>query len=150
MTSSKKLIPLLLLCIWITLMFFLSSQNGEQTASTSSGIADWIAMLFYKAPTQPQVNHIHMLLRKSAHIILFFGVGAISFYTFLILCKKRPILTMLASLILTVLVAFFDEWYKIYIPGRHCDMGEALLNAISGLIAIGFYILLHRFRRRKE
>ena len=146
----SRYISFFLLLVWMSLIFLLSTQNGEQTVAISSGIADWIADNLYKEPTPLQINDMHMLLRKIAHIILFSGFGFLSFYSFLIVFTSRLGLVALGASTLTVIVAFFDEWHKAFIPGRHCHIEEALLNAVSGCIAIACCIFWHLFRKKRK
>ena len=53
--------------------------NGDQTAETSSGIAEKVAKIIYTQPTIKQVNQVHTCIRTLAHIGLFFVLGVLSY-----------------------------------------------------------------------
>ena len=146
---SKKLLPLCLCIFWLLLIFFLSTQNGDQTAAASSGIASWLANIIYGSPTQMQINDVHMLIRKVAHFGLFYGFGVLSTYTLFVFIEKCKRVTVCFSMLVVLAVAIFDEWHKTFIPGRHCHIDEILLNAIAGILGVGFVVLVVWCRDRK-
>lgn len=157
----SKLLPLLLCLVtilWIIGIFTLSSQDGEQTAKASGGMAQTTAALLYKQPTEQQVDQVHVVLRKVAHIGLFFILGLLSYAAAAnTLGRKRPNKrwpSLILALALTSLYGFFDEWHKQFIAGRHFDIGETILNIVCGLVgvlvafAVGLWILRRNTRKR--
>lgn len=130
---------ILALC-WMGLIFFLSSQNGGQTAKTSSGLAEKAAEVIYTQPTIQQISRVHVDLRKAAHIGLFFALGMLIYAavkaTFSFLNKKNVWLPGVIAAVLTSSCGFFDEWNKQFIAGRHFNTGETLLNVFCGIIGM--------------
>ena len=119
-------------------IFFLSSQNGEETTALSSGVSYKIAKLIYgeSEPTDIQINDVHMALRKSAHIALFLVLGILVTISMVTILIKKPWLAYVSSIIIVCSCAFFDEWHKIFIVGRHFDIGESVLNGVCGLAGV--------------
>lgn len=77
MTKRLILVILCLCCIgWLTLIFHLSTEDGEKTADTSIHIAEKISGVLYSSPTVEQTAGIHYMVRKAAHVILFFCSGS--------------------------------------------------------------------------
>lgn len=64
--------------LWMLLIFFLSSQDGEQTAKLSLAISEFLS-LFGGGGTEEAAAQTHMEIRKLAHIILFLVLGVISY-----------------------------------------------------------------------
>ena len=124
--------------LWIGMILSLSSQNGDQTAELSGGLAGWIAELIFRDPSAGQMEQVHMLIRKLAHVVLFLGLGGLSYaaghVTFHRKGRRRAAAGISAVLILSC--AFLDEWHKQFIPGRHFDTGETLLNMCCGIAGI--------------
>jgi len=146
--SKLLLITLWIITIcWIGIIFFLSSQNGEQTANTSVGIAKKTAEVIYTQPTIQQINSIHFDLRRISHIGLFFILGGLVHAavksTFNYFNRKSILLPWIIAVAISSFYGFFDEWHKQFIPGRHFDTGETLLNVISSIagVAIAFGIM---------
>ena len=73
MTMRKSFRFFLPAILWLGIIFFLSGQTGEQTASLSLSIARWLARFF---PGASEAG-LHMWLRKLAHIGAFLGAGAV-------------------------------------------------------------------------
>lgn len=157
----SKLLPLLLCLVtilWIIGIFTLSSQDGEQTAKASGGMAQTTAALLYKQPTEQQVDQVHVVLRKIAHIGLFFILGVLSYAAAAnTLGRIRPNKrwpSLVLALVLTSACGFFDEWHKQFIGGRHFDAGETLLNIACGILGVllafaaGLWMLRRKNRKR--
>lgn len=131
--------------VWFALLIFLSGQNGEETAELSSEIAEWFQKyLFPKFEDQT----IHMVLRKVAHAFVY-AVEAL-----LLVAPLTKYMSMKRSMLLTLalcsVVAILDEVFKAYIPGRHCDWPEILLNIMGVSIGIGVGGILSLFVRAKR
>lgn len=137
--NTSRLLCLITL-LWMLAIFFLSSQNGEQTAKASGGLAQTIAGILYRQPTEQQVDQVHVVLRKSAHIALFFILGVLSYAAAAnTLGRIRPHKrwpSLVLALVLTSACGFFDEWHKQFIGGRHFDTGETLLNIACGILGV--------------
>lgn len=155
----SKLLPLLLCLVtilWIIGIFTLSSQDGEQTAKASGGMAQTTAALLYKQPTEQQVDQVHVVLRKIAHIGLFFILGVLSYAAAAnTLGRIRPNKrwpSLVLALVLTSACGFFDEWHKQFIGGRHFDAGETLLNIACGILGVllAFAAGLWMLRRKNQ
>lgn len=157
---AKNISPLLCLItlLWMLAIFLLSSQDGEQTARASGGLAQTIAGILYHQPTEQQIGQVHVVLRKSAHIGLFFILGVLSYAAAAnTLGRLRPNKrwpSLVLALALTSLYGFFDEWHKQFIGGRHFDTGETLLNIACGILGVllafeaGLWMLRRKNRKR--
>lgn len=151
MTKRLVFFVLCLCCIgWLGLIFHLSTENGEKTADTSMRIAEKISGMFYNSPTQEQVKSVHHAVRKSAHVVLFFVLGVLisitGMYIFNLWRKPWVAVAVLAiGFILIVGAGWLDEWHKQFIEGRHYQLGEAIINIISGLAGSGIMVILRNF-----
>lgn len=141
----------LLTIIWMILIFNLSAQNGTQTAQTSSNIAQKTAEIIYRQPTEIQVNQIHLIIRKLAHVGLFFILGVLLFsasVTFFGMEKKRKYMSIAIALAVTTCYGFLDEWQKQFIDGRHFHLDEAAINMLSGVGGVGAAIAVVVIRKK--
>lgn len=135
---------------YMLIIFTLSSENGDETVKTSLGLAEMIAKLFYGSPGMHEINDIHTIIRKTAHIALFGGAGVLITLSLLLLTNLRVRFCVLISCVPTLFAAVFDEWHKQFISGRHFDVPEAFLNAFSGLAGILLAALIIHALRKKE
>lgn len=140
---------------WIFLIYYLSSQNGPETANTSGRIAVKLAYWLYDKPTIWQINEIHMTIRKIAHVALFAVLGCLLIQIWRTIFKRVHWLWIaLGAYGMLFVFAFFDEWHKQFIMGRHKDYGDALLNLLGGTIGIvimlGITIVKEKKRQEYE
>ena len=130
--------------IWLYVGLFLSSQNGTDTTALSLSLTRWLADLLH-LPASANEN-LHMILRKAAHVIMFFGLGILGALAVRLTFSSRRAQYCTAGVGLCM--AFLDEVRKASIPGRHCSWDEAGLNAISVVAGILLVYLLCRKRRK--
>ncbi len=121
--------------LWMILIYSLSSQNGAETASLSSGIATITTEIVYENPEPLQYDAMHTTIRSLAHVGLFFILG-ILVHSANLVTIKRNILAGASSLGILVIFGYLDEWHKLFIEGRHFDLGEVGINVLSGVSGI--------------
>ena len=129
----KSMILWTITIVWMLLIFFFSSQNGEQTAKTSGDIAQKTAEIIYVEPSEEQVQNVHLNIRTLAHIMLFSGLGILMFASISSTFAGKKQVIFLSAAILTSAYGFFDEWHKQFITGRHFDVEETILNICCGI-----------------
>lgn len=140
-----------ILVVWATLMLTLSSQNGSETAQVSDGFSRWLVQIFFgDDPYEIKFHAVHRFVRKTAHVLLFAVLSALLSGIFNCFENARLILCAAVSVGIAALFAFFDEWHKLFIPGRHFDMFDVMLNIIGGIIGAAFFTAAHYFIRRKR
>lgn len=135
---------------YLGLIFFLSSQEGTDTAATSGTLARFVVNLFYAEPTPQQFDSIHMLIRKLAHIGLFFVLGVLVTLSCGFVPRLKLPIAGAVSTAMVVFFSFFDEWRKLSIPGRHFSFNESCLNAVSGVVGVAITIACLCFARRRK
>lgn len=140
---SKRYLALFVLLAWMLLIFFMSSQ----VATTSSGLSG-----VFVEPIKPYApgfteGILTTLVRKSAHVFLYFILGVLSINVFrdYIHDKKKLIV---ASTAFVFLYAVSDEIHQMFVPGRSGQMGDVLIDSIAGLLGIMVcYYFLKRDRK---
>lgn len=139
--KNKKLWILgIITILWMLVIYFLSAQNGNQTTKLSLAISEFLSEIMGER-TSKEAVHLHLVIRKLAHIVLFFGLGAISYLLMMYgvfsnrLCYRRSF-SFFVAFVLTSGYGYFDEWHKQFIVGRHFQLEEVGLNVVSGCIGI--------------
>ena len=175
-----------LACLWCAMAVYLSRQTGEQTTQLGLFVTDLTEKVLVRlgafVPERvfgvlerylPQTLvtllrgehvksvYLHMFLRKAAHVGVYLGLGFLLMRAWAASMAARgrgQLWAILPAGLLGSVVAVLDELQKKYIPGRHCDWGEAQLNIAAlgaGLLAglvfgMIFWLLLLPFRRRRR
>lgn len=140
----KLIICAVILIVWITIMLLLSSQNGAQTAQVSSGLSLWLTKLIFRdAATYENYCFVHMFMRKAAHIFLFAVMSALVAEIAVCFENVKPLLCAAAAVGTASLFAVADEWHKLFIPGRHYDLFDVLLNIIGAAIGAAVFWVIY-------
>ena len=145
MTAPRTRLRFLPAILWLAVIFFLSSQTGEQTAALSLAIARWLARLFPGV----SLTSLHLALRKAAHIGVHFVEGALLFPA-LYGQKGRAGRALALTVALCALIAVVDEAHKLAIPGRHCSWPEAALNFLGALPGVALALAIVKRKEKRE
>ena len=136
----KRYIFTIILLIWGGVILFLSFQNGTDTAATSQDFTIRVLQLL-----RVDTNDWNFIMlwdhrfRVLAHAVTFFVYGM--FGAFALGCDRGTHLAWWVFFVLSgIVLAVWAEVGKVQmgIPGRHCDIGEMMLN-LAGFV-IGFVI----------
>ena len=127
----KKKINIILVIIWMTFIFIMSSFNSTESSNQSSFIVDIITN-FIKISN---VELLTLIIRKLAHFTEYFILGMLVYNMTTSYNKKRHL-----AIIICFMYALSDEIHQLFVPGRSCqilDMTIDILGATSGI-----YLLL--------
>lgn len=132
--KSNKLSTVLVL-IWASLIFLMSSFDATESANQSNFIVNIIANIL-------NINNISLLcliIRKIAHFTeyLILGTLVINMFT-----KNNISKSYLLSIILCVIYATSDEIHQLFIPGRACQIKNILIDSVGSITGIYLYKLL--------
>ncbi len=122
----KKIILIVILLIYISIIFIFSHQAG----STSTELSD--SVIVFVGGNTDNLD-LSFLIRKSAHFLVYFGLGILSYLTFLEFRIKRVVLI---SFVFCSLYAISDEVHQLLIPGRSGQISDVLLDSIGASIGI--------------
>lgn len=161
MTKTKKTMLLRVLLILLiladmALIFFFSSQNGEESGRTSSEVTKVVAEVtvkdFAQKPTSDQtkiINKLHPFLRKAAHMTEFGVLGGLCF---LLLLTWRGKLWWRcgASLAFTFLYACSDEWHQQLSEGRGSRFTDVLIDTAGAMFVCAVILLVVWLVRKRK
>jgi len=110
-------------------------------------VAGWMALIFFLS-SQPQLPSApdpwaDLLFKKGAHFTVY-AVLAVLFRR--ALPPGRWIWAL--SWVLTVLFAASDEWHQSFVPGRHPQLTDVLIDACGAATGLLIFWWLQRRARR--
>jgi VanZ family protein len=121
------------------IIFFLSSQNGDDSGNTSLGLLNFLKLSISEE-----------FLRTAAHFLEFTGLSVLIFNALYQTCGRiRPFL----SLLLTSAYAVTDEIHQIFVEDRVCDFFDWLidsLGAASGIAVLCAIIYIFSYFKRRR
>lgn len=88
---------------------------------------------------------------KGVHFVEFAGLAGLLCHalrgTFV---EWKDLSCFLVGVLAALLWGTLDEVHQAYVPGRHADVNDIFADALGATFGAGVYVLLSRFRRRRQ
>ena len=140
--KSKKILSWIAFLFWLFLIFFFSSQGGEDSTELSGGILEWINQIL------PFSLSLHAI-RKMAHFTEFFILGILTFnllrYYFQI--DKKLIIK---AAVFCFIYACSDELHQLFIEGRGPSIVDVGIDFSGSLVSLFLIYLFITYKKRKK
>ena len=140
----KRIIFLILIIIWMSLIFSLSAQTATDSGDLSGGIIDKILNLFGKELADFDINEIdfmQFIIRKCAHMCIYIILSVLVTIELLMYSIKKQ---YILSCIISVCYAISDEIHQYFVPGRSCELRDVLIDTFGVIIGM----LIVKFGRK--
>ena len=141
--KKKKLLNLLLVIIWMTVIFVMSSFNATDSGNQSGLIVSFISNIIH-IDNPEFISHI---VRKTAHFTEYFILG-ILFLNYIKDYKLRN--KIMISIIFCFIYASLDEFHQTFVPGRAGLFSDVLIDTFGAITGIILYFLLILKRNAKK
>jgi VanZ family protein len=143
--NKVKLFKILLVMLWVIIIFLFSSQVATESSELSGKIVNSIA------PVAPEIikSSLTFLVRKSAHIFLYFVLGILT-ANLLVSYKLKAKLVYIYSLIFVFAYAITDEIHQLFVAGRSGEVRDVLLDTIAGAVGIALYLGIRKLHSTKR
>lgn len=137
------------LMLLLYFVLIVSFQEGERSVSETRSIAARVARSIYENPTEEQIRTISYMLRYMAHLALFFVVGGVTTFVSMVIFRRYyRILGVLMAGGFCYLLAYYTEYYKQFVEGRHFQMTDVVLNwygSAAGIACMVISYFMNRF-----
>lgn len=139
---------LLALVLLLFVVVVVSFQNGAQSTNVTMRVAGQIAAGVFEHPTQEQIEAVSLMIRYGAHLALFFVVGSVTAFVSMVIFRRFfRIIGILLSGVACYMLAYYTEYFKQFIDGRHFQMPDVRLNwygSLAGIICMVASYFLNR------
>lgn len=136
------------LMMLVYFVVIVSFQNGAQSTSVTMRVAGQIAASIFENPTSEQVETVSLMIRYGAHLGLFFIVGLVTAFVSMVICRQYfRIIGVLVSGAICYGLAYYTEYYKQFIEGRHFQMSDVALNWYGSLAGISCMVVSYFLNR---
>lgn len=150
----KKIISIILLVLWMSLIFYFSHQPSYTSDKASNGVIDKLINIVEKVSkyefNEEELNIINKSLvfpvRKSAHFIIYLIFG-ILFYNLIRLYMNKTFKILIISILMCVIYACSDEIHQLFIFGRSGELRDVLIDSIGSLLGV---MIAYKFYKRKN
>ena len=127
----NKVISIVLLLFWCLLIFYFSNQVGVVSKNSSSFVIDTINKIF--SINLYKFEYSILIIRKLAHMFLYFILYLLSFYVSnSYKLKKR----YLSAFLFCLLYAISDEVHQLFIFERSFGLIDILIDIFGSSICL--------------
>ncbi|MDD6811645.1 MAG: VanZ family protein [Lachnospiraceae bacterium] len=136
------------LMLLVYFVMILSFQDGARSTSETMSIAVIIAQRIYENPTETEIKAVSLMIRYGAHLGLFFVVGLVTTFVSMVIFRRYyRILGVFGSGVLCYILAYYTEYYKQFVEGRHFQMTDVALNWYGSVAGIACMIISYFMNR---
>ncbi len=129
------------LALLLYLVMILSFQDGDSSASETISIAVRISQRIYTNPTEDEIRTVSL-------IGLFFVVGLVTTFVSMVIFRRYyRIFGVLLSGGICYLLAYYTEYYKQFVEGRHFQMTDVALNWLGRAVGIACMVISYFMHR---
>ncbi len=141
----RKIMKWLFLLFYLSLIFYMSHQEGSASSKNSDGIFYFFYQIFPILETKKEI--VTFLIRKSAHILEYVILGlciwkVVEEYVF---DRKKLVIF---SFLFCFFCASVDEIHQLFIVGRSGKITDVLIDSIGYSISL-FFLYLRKKQREK-
>jgi VanZ family protein len=142
----KNWLPVVL---WICCIFLLST--GSFSAENTSRILEPLLRFLKPRITAGEIDTIHFLIRKAAHVTEYCIASLLLFHSFRNTIQfQRYWWWVFYSLVIVIFVAATDEYHQAFVISRTSSIVDVGIDIIGGILGQGISITLYRLRRTLE
>ena len=129
----------------VATIVYLSFQNGTNSAELGSDVIEKLAAEYYEKDTvsTTELYKFTYYFRQMGRTIAFFIIGILGTATIHLSSERLPwiVKSVLAAGILLV-IAWFTERCKIYLPTRHYSQDEMMISMAASMLGFSLVSLI--------
>ena len=141
-----KIIKIILIVVWMTVVFSFSNEGGTKSSNTSRKVTEVVVKVISDKPieeNQPLVEKVDKGIRKLAHYSIY-TVGGFLIMNYAYATQKTTKEKILYSIAFGACYAVTDEMHQFFVSGRSArifDVGIDTLGVITGIL---IYFILRK------
>lgn len=143
----KKILSIICVVLWMSIIFYFSSEQGENSSSTSEKVCEIIVNIidikdtFTVEEKEKLVEIIEPTIRKLAHFTIYtIGGLLISNCVYQFLNKEKQLIIISTSI--GVIYAISDEIHQLVVSGRSGNIKDVVIDSLGIITGIMFFLLL--------
>lgn len=144
-----KIIDVFLVLGWMTLVFWFSSQVGDDSKVQSGNTIRKIVLLFNKDITAENleliVETLQPFVRKLAHFSLY-TLGGILIYNLINKYNLNKKAKIIYTIIIGALYATSDEIHQLFVPYRSGQITDVLIDTSGVITGVILFIIIAKIK----
>lgn len=149
----KKIVSIIIVIIWMSIIFGFSNQKGEGSKQTSGKMSQMIIRLidiqhkYSDIEKEELIEKIEPLLRKIAHFSIYTIGGIIITNCVWQFCNKEKVMIGISACIGT-LYAISDEVHQLMVNGRSGNVKDVAIDSIGVITGIMVFLLIIKIYKK--
>ena len=148
-TRSLKLILPVLTIAWCLFIFAMSATPAIKSSQLSGSGVELIAQTVVPDYNEKNISEqieitetIHLIIRKLAHFTEFGILGVLLAADIFLWWAPPKILLLTISFLLGSIYAASDEFHQRFVPGRSCELRDALIDSAGVLCGVALSVFV--------
>ena len=142
-----KRVSFILLVIWLVVIFVFSNMNGDVSYSLSTNVLNGITN--NTLASSDIYDTLHLLLRKSAHVLEYFILSAL-IYNYLRFYNLKQNMLYLLVFIFNLVCSSLDELHQLLILDRDGRIFDVLIDSLGAIIFLIIIIIINRNATKRK
>lgn len=149
----KKIASFILVLLWMAVIFYFSSQQGEGSGNTSRKVCEIIVDIidiqdkYTEAEKERLIEVIEPAIRKIAHYTIY-AIGGIVIANCVYQYSNKEKTLIGISTMVGILYAISDEIHQLMVSGRSGNVRDVLIDSLGVITGIIFFLLLKEITTR--
>lgn len=149
----KKIASFILVLLWMVMIFYFSSQQGEGSGNTSKKVCEIIVDIidirdkYTEVEKDELVKTIEPVIRKIAHYTIY-AIGGILISNCVCQYTNKEKVLIGISTMAGVLYAISDEIHQLMVSGRSGNIKDVIIDSLGVITGIIFFLLLKEMKTK--
>ena len=148
--KTKKIITIILIFVWITLVFYFSNQTSDESSDLSGGMTEVLLSFFnmLDEKTLEQQLTIETAVRKLAHYSIY-TLGGILILLHVNLYNIKISKKVIISWLSGTAYAVTDEIHQLFVLGRSGEIRDVCIDSLGIITGIVILLVILNYRERR-
>ncbi len=135
-------------------IFCFSAQPGEESSEISMSLTKRVVTeqpseKITKSEIYKKTDFVEVVIRKSAHFLIFASLG---FCVFMTLYSSRKLnklcIICIISLIICIIYAMFDEVHQLFVSERSGEVRDVIIDSAGSLLGVLLTFAVLKIRKK--
>ncbi len=142
----KKIISIMVVLMWMSVVFYFSNQQGEGSGNTSRTVSKIIVNIidiqkqYTSQQTEELIQIVEPIIRKIAHYTIY-AIGGLAIANCVYQFFNKENIMIGISMTIGVLYAISDEIHQFIIPGRSGNIKDVVIDSLGIVTGIIVFLL---------
>ena len=144
-----KILKIILIIIWMTIIFIFSGQQGTQSGNVSRKFTITVVQIITGKSLElndPFVEGVQLFIRKFAHFTIY-AIGGFLIMNYAYSAETTQKQKILHSIYFGGVYAITDEIHQFFVPGRSGNIFDVGIDTLGVIVGVFAYLIIRRIIR---